>query len=367
MSGGLSLNTVRPVYTLVGDEIFLRDRFRAEMAALVPPDMEEFALFDEDLAATPLDEILDRARTPSLMAPLQIFFVRNAKELFGRGASAAESDTGKESAKKSKRKHGDFPANLERFVSAQKGVTAAVLVFLADHLHLPADRQRMSLEDKGKLQRIEATLGACGSLIPCARVSEATAATLAREMAAARDAELTAPAARLLAEMLEGDLGRIRQEVDKLAAYALPGRQITPEAVTALVAASRVGSSFELAQRLGRGDRAGSLASLERIWADEGDGGAIGLVFQLSRAFKMALILRQEKVRDRSGIYRVLPEGLRPPGFAADAVLGLSRSMPEARLREGIRRLHGADVTLRSQPPTMKGVFEDVIVALTRA
>jgi hypothetical protein len=34
-----------------------------------------------------LTEILDRARTPSLMAPFQVFFVRGVKTLFGRGSN----------------------------------------------------------------------------------------------------------------------------------------------------------------------------------------------------------------------------------------------------------------------------------------
>jgi len=34
-----------------------------------------------------LPEILDRARTPSLMAPFQVFFIRGVKHLFGRGSN----------------------------------------------------------------------------------------------------------------------------------------------------------------------------------------------------------------------------------------------------------------------------------------
>ncbi len=43
--------------------------------------MREFALYDFDLAETEVIEVLDRARTPSLMAPFQVFFVRGVKEL----------------------------------------------------------------------------------------------------------------------------------------------------------------------------------------------------------------------------------------------------------------------------------------------
>jgi len=40
------------------------------------PTPRDFGLFEFDLAETSLNEVLDRARTPSLMAPFQVFFVR---------------------------------------------------------------------------------------------------------------------------------------------------------------------------------------------------------------------------------------------------------------------------------------------------
>ena len=358
----MTLADLRPVYTLVGDELYFRDQFRRSLEARLNPATLEFSLFDEDLASTPLDEVLDRARTPSLMAPLQIFFLRNAKDLFGRGGAAAEP------AKKSagKKKHGDFPANLERFVRDTPGSPPpAVLVFFADHVHLPADRQRLSLEDKGRLQRIEATLGAAGELVMCAQPSEAQAVALAQRMAKEQGAELPPAGSRLLVEMLDANLALIQREVEKLCLHAPAGEPIRAESIHDLVAASHVGSAYELASRLARRERAASLACLRRIWAEEGDAGAIGLVFQLSRAFSMALILRQQQVRDRSALYQALPEGLRPPGFAADTILAISRHMPEARLRRAVVMLQAADVELRSSPPSAELIFERLLLALT--
>jgi DNA polymerase III delta subunit len=242
-----------------------------------------------------------------------------------------------------------------------------VVVLVADHVAISADRARMGLEDKSRLQRIEATLGAVGKLVYCARAAESAAAALARQMALDLGRELTPEAARDLSEMLEGNLGLIQREIEKLAVYAVPGEAIAAPALTALVPALRVSSAFELASRIAAAERAPSLAALHRLWAEEGDGGAIGLVFQLSRAFAMALILRQQNVRDRSGLYQTLPEGMRPPSFAADAILGISRRMPEPRLRQAVRLLQAADVELRSSPPSAELVFERMVIALTPA
>src|SRR2546423_15111243 len=81
----------RAAYVFVGDEAFFRKRFRnAILEHLVPTDLRDFGVFEFDLGDTDLAEILDRARTPSLMAPFQVFFVRGVKNLFGRAATANE-------------------------------------------------------------------------------------------------------------------------------------------------------------------------------------------------------------------------------------------------------------------------------------
>lgn len=84
----LESRKLRAAYVFVGDEAFFRKRFRdAILEHLVPADLRDFSFFEFDLAETDLAEILDRARTPSLMAPFQVFFVRGVKNLFGRGSN----------------------------------------------------------------------------------------------------------------------------------------------------------------------------------------------------------------------------------------------------------------------------------------
>src|ERR1041384_8622769 len=79
---------LRPVYVFVGDETFFLKRCReAILEHLVPSELRDFSLFDFDLSETDLAEVLDRARTPSLMAPFQVFFVKGVKTMFGRGSN----------------------------------------------------------------------------------------------------------------------------------------------------------------------------------------------------------------------------------------------------------------------------------------
>src|SRR5512142_3229311 len=75
-----------PGYIFVGDEAFFRKRCRdVILEPVVPADVRELSLYDMDLGEVELREVLDRARTPSLMSPFQVFFVRGIKNLYGRG------------------------------------------------------------------------------------------------------------------------------------------------------------------------------------------------------------------------------------------------------------------------------------------
>src|SRR5208282_5292162 len=138
----LESRKLKPAYVLVGDEAFFRKRCRdAILEHLVAPDSRDFGLFEFDLAETSLNEVLDRARTPSLMAPFQVFFVRGVKSLFGRGSGS----------------NAEKIAALETYCKNPN--PDALLVFVADHISIPADARRMEMTDKDRYQKIREDLG----------------------------------------------------------------------------------------------------------------------------------------------------------------------------------------------------------------
>jgi len=151
-----SPSSIRPGYILVGDEVFLYDRCRkAVLATLVPEGARDFSLHDLDLAETSLFEVLDRAQTPSLMAPFQVLFVRGLKGLYGRGS-----------------KKDEFAAIDAYFRSPNP---QALILFVADHLRIPADLRKMDYQDKERYDRIRETLGECCGMVELARVDEGDA------------------------------------------------------------------------------------------------------------------------------------------------------------------------------------------------
>src|SRR5271154_6193299 len=133
-SAAFSKGPLRPGYVLAGDEIFLYERCRrAVVDSLIDPTLREFSLSDLDLAETSIFHVLDLARTPSLMAPFQVIFVRNLKALYTRGAKKEE-----------------FAALKDYFRSPNP---QGGLIFVADPLGIPADLRRMDLQDKERYKR----------------------------------------------------------------------------------------------------------------------------------------------------------------------------------------------------------------------
>src|ERR1700751_5601076 len=152
----LESRKMRAAYVFVGDEGFFRKRFRdAILEHLVPEDLRDFSFFEFDLAETDLTEILDRARTPSLMAPFQVFFVRGVKNLFGRGSNEEKL------------------AAIEEYCNNPN--PDALLIFVADHISIPSDARRMELTDRDRYQRIRETLGQFCGIVELARVDESEA------------------------------------------------------------------------------------------------------------------------------------------------------------------------------------------------
>src|SRR5215469_16921217 len=149
----LESRKLRAAYVFVGDEAFFRKRFRdAILEHLVPAELRDFSLFEFDLSETDLAEILDRARTPSLMAPFQVFFIRGVKHLYGRGS------------------HEEEFAAIEKYVKDPN--PAAVLIFVADYISIPADVRRMDMVDRDRYERIRDTLGEYCGMVELARVGE---------------------------------------------------------------------------------------------------------------------------------------------------------------------------------------------------
>jgi DNA polymerase-3 subunit delta len=340
--------TLRPGYVLLGDEAFLYQRCRhGVLAALAPPESRDFSLYDLDLAETPIFEILDRAQTPSLMAPFQVLFVRGLKLLYGRGSKKEE-----------------FAAIDAYFRSPNPG---AVLLFVADHLRIPTDLRKMDYQDKERYDRIRETLGDWCGFVELARVDEGDAIKWVMAAAEARDIKFDPDAARELVDALGADMMMVASEFEKLCLYVEGKGRITLGDVETMVLAAKQRSLYELTDAISQHDRTRALLLLHGLLnaSDGGEDAAIGHLYMLARTFRQMLIILEKNVRDSRAIWAVLWQGFRMPPFAAEDLIRQARRYKSRReLTRALRLVARADLELRSSPADKLLVLERLILAL---
>ncbi|HEV3149596.1 MAG TPA: DNA polymerase III subunit delta [Acidobacteriaceae bacterium] len=335
-------------YVLLGDEAYLYERCRRTVVdVLVEPSMRDFALAEIDLAETSIFEALDRAQTPSLMAPFQVLFLRNLKTLYGRGS-----------------KKDEFAA-LDAYGRSPN--PQALLIFVADHLHLPSDLRRMEMQDKDRYERIRETLDDWCGMVELVRVEEGDAMRWLVAEAERRGSTLEADAARELADALGSELMMMASELEKLVLYTGERRRITLGDVETMVLGAKQRSLYELTDAISAKDRPRALALLQGLLnaSDGGEESAIGHLYMLARTFRQMLVILEKNVRDSRAIWQALWQGFRMPPFAAEDLIRQARRYKSRReLTRALRLIARADLELRSSPPDKRLVLERLVLAL---
>jgi DNA polymerase III subunit delta len=343
-------NRLRAGYVFLGDEIFLYERCRrAVLETLVPADLRDFCLSDLDLAETSIFEVLDRARTPSLMAPFQVFFVRGLKALYTRGA-----------------KKDEFTAIEEYFRAANP---QSLILFIADYIRIPSDPRRMDMEDKNRYERIRETLGDWCGMVELARADEADALRWITAESERSGVRFNSDAARELADALGSDMMLIESEWNKLVLYAGEKRQVTLADVETMVLAAKQRSLYELTDAISAKDTRRALLLLQGLLnaSDGAEDSAIGHLYMLARTFRQMLVILEKNVRDSRAIWQALWQGFRMPPFAADDLIRQARRYKSSReITRALRLIARADLELRSQPPDKRLVLERLVFDLTK-
>lgn len=339
---------LRPAYVFVGDESFFRRRCReAILEHLVSPELRNFSVFEFDLGDTDVAEILDRARTPSLMAPFQVFFVRGVKTLFGRGP------------------HEGKLAAIEEYCKDPN--PDALLILVADHISIPADIRKMEITNKERYQRIRETLGQYCGIVELSQVEEGEAVGWLTDYASARGVKIDADAARELVDTLGGDMMMISNELEKLILYVAEKKRIRLGDVESMVLAAKQRSLYELTDAISAKDRGRALETLDAILsAGDGDEAAIGHLYMLAKTFRQMLVITERNVRDTRMLWAALWQGFRVPPFAAEDIIKQARRYKSKReLTRAIRLIAKTDLALRSNPPSKRLVLEKLVLDLT--
>jgi len=339
---------LRPAYVLVGDEVFFRKRCRdAILQSLIPPDMRDLSVYEFDLAETEVSEILDRARTPSLMAPFQVFFIRGVKTLYARGSQKEKFEA------------------IEAY--AKNPNPDALLIFVADHISIPADARRMELTDRERYERIRETLGEYCGIVELARVEENQAVRWLNGEAERQNAKIDADAARELVDALGGDMMMIASELEKLLLFVGEKKRVTLGDVETMVLAAKQRSLYELTDAISAKDRVRALQVLDAMLSSgDGEEAAIGHLYMLAKTFRQMLVISERNVRDSRALWQALWQGFRVPPFAAEDIIKQARRYKSRReLTRALRLIARADLALRSNPVSKRLLLEKLVLDLT--
>jgi DNA polymerase-3 subunit delta len=343
----LESRKLKPAYILVGDEAFFRKRCRdAILEHLVAPETRDFGIFEFDLGETSLTEVLDRAQTPSLMAPFQVFFVRGVKTLFGRGSNAEKIGA------------------IETY--CRNPNPDALVVFVADHISIPADARRMEMTDKDRYQKIREDLGPFCGIVELSRVEEGEAVRWIGDYCITRTIKIDADGARELVDALGGDMMMVSNELEKLILYVGEKKKITLGDVETMVLAAKQRSLYELTDAISSKDRVRALQILDALLSTgDGEEAAIGHLYMLAKTFRQMLVILERNVRDQRMLWAALWQGFRVPPFAADDIIRQARRYKSKReLTRSIRLVAKADLALRSNPPGKRLILEKLILDL---
>lgn len=339
----------KPGYVLVGDATYFQQQCRTGLLeALTDPAMRDFCVSEFTLGEHTVFDALDRASTPSLMAPFQLVFVRNVRALYQRGAKKEEF------------------AAMEAYLRAPN--PQALLVFVADHLHIPADVRRMEMQDKEQYEKIRESLGAWCGLVELAEAAEADAMRWLVATAAQAGVQCQADAARELTDALHGDLMAMSSELDKLLLYVSGRDRITLEDVETMVSTARQRSLYELTDAISAQDKARALALLHGLLnaSDGVEDAAIGHLYMLARTFRQMLVVLEKNVRDSRAIWQALWPGFRVAPFVADDLIRQARRYKKrSDLLRCIERVARADRDLRSSPVDKRLVLEQLVLDLS--
>ena len=311
----MAIAAIKPVYVLHGDDAFLRDAHRQEIAARVTKGADPqvaVTTFDADAG---LADVLDELRTLPFLAQRRLVVLRDA----------------------------------DAFVTKHRGP-------LEDYLSSPSKTSSLMLivsrwDSKWRLAKLA---GKIGDYIDCSVPAKQSLTAFLRDSAERRSKKISRDAAELLEQWVGKDRASLDAEIEKLSLFVGERAEITIEDVSTLVAATAGPTPYALTNAITAGDPVAALDSLGGMLAARGDEfKVLGMIaWHLRRVLKAQRQLAAGKQPD---VW--LPYDQRRPFRAM-----LQRRSPR-KLHQDFRRLLCADMEMKSglEP---KAALQELVIAL---
>lgn len=330
----LEKGKVIPALLLLGDEPYLRDACRTALIdKFVPEGARTWAVsrFSADRGETPA--ALDQAQTLPMLSSQQVVFLEEAEAIEKLGEKNRE-DT------------------VDRIITyLQDPAPFTILVLEAEKLDM-----RMVLGKKlaelalvvevGLSERVEERMGA----------AEALAKAMAKEQGVAFEKG----AAEDLAEFVNGDLMRLKTEVEKLATFGAERKIIRREDVSLLVISEKTTTIWEVADLMASHQPRKALEFIDRLLRD----GEEPVLMVGGMAWMYRKLLEASEVRGvTNGWQAARALGMRPE--QAELAIRCARKIPRERLLDGLQALQEADNRLKGGVKDVRAIMEFLVWRLS--
>ncbi|HEX8282130.1 MAG TPA: DNA polymerase III subunit delta [Pyrinomonadaceae bacterium] len=303
----LKAGKVGPLYLLFGPEGYLRDaaaRFITD-AALKDSPLREFNEAGYSLASADVQQAIAAAEQMPMMGGRRVVRVTD----FGKLREADEEA-------------------LVRYVT--RPVESSTVVFVSGNL------------DK-RLKLSKTLLEVCQS-VEFAELKDAELLAWARDRLKHLGAHADERTLRQIVGLVGASVQQLATELEKLATAAMPGGQITPELVEALVGRSRELSNFELSDHLIARDRRRALETLRKLLDDGAE--PVMLIGLLASNFHRLALAKELMTRGapEQEVFRVV----NMPFSQRKEFLATARRADARELARRITRIAEADLAIKS-------------------
>ncbi len=174
------------------------------------------------------------------------------------------------------------------------------------------------------------------------------------------DAEIEPPAMQRVLEVVSSNLYTLSNELNKLAAAALPSARITSGLVDALAVRSREHMNWELSDHIIARNRRAALRTLRNLLEDGVEPVLlIGLIAGTYRRMAMAKALMSQG----AGPSQIFSE-VRMPSFKQGAYLATLRSMTSIEVVQKLQRIAQADLAIKTSKATPRSQVEMLVCEL---
>jgi DNA polymerase III subunit delta len=323
-----------PALLLLGDEPYLRDACRASLIEkYVPETALTWAVSRFSANRGETQAALDQCQTLPMLSSQQVVFLEEAEALEKLGEKAREEA-------------------VERIVAyVQDPAPFTVFVIEAEKLDM-----RMMLGKKLADLTLVVEVGLGENALERIRAAEVLAKTMAKQ----QGVSFEKGAAEELAENVNGDLMRLKTEIEKLTVYAAGRKVIRREDVSLLVISEKSATIWETADLLSSHQPRKALEFIDRLLREGEE--PVPMVAAMAWMYRK-LVEASELKGLTNGWQAARALGMNPQ--QAELAIRCARKIPREALLDGLQALQEADNRLKGGVKDVRAIMEFLVWRLS--